>query len=434
MKSLSLQTAEPDSVTEQLLIRKESLLLLWLSQLLVQSSDSMSLIAIMWSVYKLTGSPLDMGTLGFFQKLPIVLLGLPLGTIVDRVTKKNILVAADLLCAVLMACIPLLAFGAGPNIIFLYLVVFVVGALAILARTAIYALVPSIARREKYQQANSFLRLAEQVAMLIGPGFAALVSSLISPESVLYVIAVSYGLAALCLARISITESPRSSPSPNPSTLFADLHGALNFMCHRRVLLLILIASIFSNALALPLNVAIPILSDREFHAGASGFGLIASAIGSGMIFASLVLMRAKQPSDKRIRGIFIAILVSGLAYIGIGTCQTLNVALMFAAIVGICVGITNTLIPTEMQDHVPPSMLGKAVAVLFVSASLSGALGMLAFGPIITVVGPNYVVQGAGFLIAAFSLALCCKAPTDSLERSFEIGSADVSGKARTK
>lgn len=378
---------------------------LWLSQLVAQSGDSMSLIAVMWLVYKLTGSPLEMGVLGFVQRLPIVVLGLPLGVLIDRVKRKPTLIGANVVRCILIVSIPFLTYLGRFSIPYLYVVIFVVEGLGVLVRTTVNSFVPSIVDRKDYQSANSLLSLTGQVGLLLGPGLAAFFNSLTSAENTLYAVAATFGASALLLTRIQAHETLNSAHLARPVILLTDLREALRCICHTRAVLLIILVAIVSNALAQPLSVVIPILSDQVWHAGASGYGLVFSSIGAGMIAVSLILALVKQRSDRRISYIFLAILVSGASFVGLGASHTLSYALIFAGLAGVCYGTTQTLIPTELQDLVPADKLGKVFAIVFVSAGMSGAAGMLAIGPLTTFLDPGHIMQAAGFLLIAFSL-----------------------------
>src|SRR5438552_887983 len=75
---------------------------LWLGQLVSSLGDTLNYIALVVYVYQLTGSGFDLSKLSLFQIIPILLIAPVAGVIIDRYPRKSVLIAADLVRALLI--------------------------------------------------------------------------------------------------------------------------------------------------------------------------------------------------------------------------------------------------------------------------------------------------------------------------------------------
>src|SRR5512145_3528153 len=82
--------------------------LLFAGQTISQIGDSLNKVALLWFVYELTGSALKMTVVGLLQTLPPLLLGPLIGVYLDRNKKKPVMIAVDVIRAIVVMLIPLL--------------------------------------------------------------------------------------------------------------------------------------------------------------------------------------------------------------------------------------------------------------------------------------------------------------------------------------
>src|SRR6478735_8418222 len=82
--------------------------LVWSGQLISQIGDGISKLALLWFVYAITGSPLKTSIIALLQTIPPIVLGPVIGVYVDRLPKKVLLIASDVLRALLIGLIPCL--------------------------------------------------------------------------------------------------------------------------------------------------------------------------------------------------------------------------------------------------------------------------------------------------------------------------------------
>jgi MFS transporter, DHA3 family, macrolide efflux protein len=98
--------ASPSRPSPLAVLRNPAFTLLWIAQLISVAGSALTALAASILVYRLTGSALSVGLMLMATALPSLLIGLVAGVFVDRYDRKRIMIAADLIRAALIACIP----------------------------------------------------------------------------------------------------------------------------------------------------------------------------------------------------------------------------------------------------------------------------------------------------------------------------------------
>ena len=170
------------------------------------------------AVFARTDSTIAVSVLWAFVALPTVVLGPLAGAIADRHSRRAVMVTADLTSAlVLLACVPIEL--AGYRMAAVYSSVFVVNVLATFHRPASEALLPDLASEANIGRANSGLRMATRLAMIIGPVAASVLTTSGSFLLVLCVDSASFATSALLLATISARPGPAGGAATHRSGL-----------------------------------------------------------------------------------------------------------------------------------------------------------------------------------------------------------------------
>jgi len=166
----------------------------------------------------------ELGLLGTVGFLPFLLIGLAVGVWVDRLRRRPILIAADLVRAVLLATIPI-AFVLGVLSIWqLFAVAFLVGICDVFFAVAYDAYVPGLVGRDRLVEANSKVEASRSATQVAGPGVAGFLIGLIGAPMAIMVDAVSYLVSGALLARIHRDEADPPRPeAPEPGRRMANL-------------------------------------------------------------------------------------------------------------------------------------------------------------------------------------------------------------------
>lgn len=138
--------------------------------------------------------------------LPWVVIGLPAGAWVDRLPRRNIMIAADLVSFAAFASVPVAAWFGVLTVAQLLTVALVGGVGAVFFKTAYRAFIPALLNRDDLLEANAKLSGSEQVTNVAGPGAAGLLAQVAGAATGVLANAVSFAVSALCLSRLHVRE------------------------------------------------------------------------------------------------------------------------------------------------------------------------------------------------------------------------------------
>ena len=161
--------------------------------------------------------------------LPWLLIGLPAGAWVDRLPRRAVMVACDLIAVALYASVPLAASAGVLTIGQLLAVGLLGGAAGVLFTTAYQAYLPSLLPREQLVEGNAKMQGSAAAARLGGPGLAGLVAQALGVITALLFNAASFLVSCVCLIAIR-TPVPRPPRAPCRQTIRADIAEGVRFV------------------------------------------------------------------------------------------------------------------------------------------------------------------------------------------------------------
>ena len=156
----------------------------------------MTYVAFPVLVYSLSGSPLLTSLVAALEAIPYLMFGLPAGALADRFNRKRVMVAVDVINAVVLASIPVASWFGALTVPHLLVAAFVVPALFVFFDAADFGALPTLVGRDRIASANSALWSTSTVVETVVPLAAAASFAVISPASLIAVDAVSYVASA----------------------------------------------------------------------------------------------------------------------------------------------------------------------------------------------------------------------------------------------
>lgn len=358
-------------------------------------------IALTVDVFDRTGSGSWVSALLIAEFLPIVLVGLLLGPLVDRLSRRGILIGSDLIRAAVFAALPFA--GSATAIVAL---AGMAGIATGLFRPAVYAGMPNLVSDEDLPSANSLLQTADNLAWMIGPVAGGALLAAQGPDLAYWLNAASFVLSATLLARIGAVRL--QSGSVESRGHWHDLGDGFRAVLRSRVLLLVLVVwnvVLIGNA---AVNVAEVVLAKVSLDAGDLGFGILVGASGLGLTLGSF----AAAPLLERIglrRSYGGAIALMGIGF-GVGAVAP-SLPLAVAGVVVAAFGngaavVCNSLL---VQRAAPDEVRGRVFTVIMSSNYALLGIGMAVAGPLVDAFGARWLWGGASvaFLAAALTAAV---------------------------
>jgi DHA3 family macrolide efflux protein-like MFS transporter len=355
--------------------RNRSFSLMWTGQLISTIGSALTSLAASIYVYHVTNSALSVGLMLMATAAPTILVGLIAGVFVDRYDRKKIMIAADLIRAVLVCSLPfLLPLSIG----WLYVIVALSSAVGQFFEPAYESLLPEIASDQELAAANSFIAISSFGATAVG--FAA--SGLIGSQNVniaFWLDAVSFLLSAFCIFLIKFPKLA-AQEATTVKVVLRNLRAGAKFLINSPMLRSLFLVSIplfvsfgLANSLLLP-------FAKNALHATESQYGLQEGLTSIGFVVGSLLMARLTE----RLReGQWIAISIIGMALAGIG--YSLMVSIPIAIGIQVASGLLNA--PSSVgrrlivQRNTPREMRGRVNSAFAVSRDVMFLFGMAAAG-----------------------------------------------------
>ena len=359
----------------------------WAARAISVAGDRISMLALPTvAILILQASPAQVGLLNAAGTFAWPALGLFAGVWVDRLRRRQIMVATDLLRAALLASIPLLFALGHLSLLQLLLVTALVGGMTVFFDLASTAHVPSLVPRDGWADANAKLEVAQQAVATGAPGLAGLLITLVSAPFAIIVDAISFLLSGILIAATDAHEP--ALPVKPRRRLWNEAAEGVRVLLRDRALVRITLAAAISNV-GILMSLALQLLFlYRVMRLPAVVVG-VCFAVGS---LASLVGALDNRRIMNRLgihRTLVLSTFIEGIAYILIPAGMVLPVIpLLLGALVisGFFNTTWNVSVITFRQTRIPPQLMGRVGAAgrvigygaLPVGSLLGGLLGQI--------------------------------------------------------
>lgn len=387
------------------LVKTKNFGFLFAGQTISQIGDSLNKVALLWFVYELTGSALKMTIVGLLQTLPPLLFGPLIGVYLDRVRKKPVMIGVDLLRTLMVLLIPLLYATGGLTLDRLYILVFATAIFSTVFGPALTSAVPLIVPKDRLVAANALLQTTTNVGLLVGPAASGLGIALIGAQNVLYVDAATFFISALCLFPIRMSETfdhMRTAGKGLTEGIASDLLVGFRFVFveQKTVLLLMLTATLYSVGIS-AFVFLLPVFAKDVLGVGPIQLGWLWSALGVGMLLASLGLTSLTQGDVPwRLRLISCTLAVGGCAVGALGFLNAPVAAGILIAVIGGSTAMFTPLVWTMLQELTPTHLLGRVFTSFATGGMASSMAGMAAFGWAADTIGPAASLGGISLIL----------------------------------
>jgi len=369
----------------------------------------MQTIAEAWLIYRLTGSSVLLGLLGFVGQIPIFLLSPIGGLAADRWPRQRVVITtqvASMLLGFTLAALALTGRIRVWEIIMLATLLGVVNAFDVPARQSFLI---EMVGREDLLNAIALNSSMFNGARVAGPAVAGLLVARIGEGWCFFVNGVSYiaVLAGLLMMRIENSLVAHDGSSP-----IEKLREGFRFVRHARPIRTLLILLGVVSFMALPFSVLMPIFADRILHGGASAYGNLMGAVGLGAMFGALSLAMRQE-----LRGLGKIVAYSA---IGLGASLTLFGAsrwfwasFVALTLAGLTMMMQFTSINTLIQAMVPDQLRGRVMSLYSMMFLGMAPLGSLVAGALADRIGAPVTVALGGLASLAGGIVFARKWPS---------------------
>jgi MFS family permease len=377
--------------------------LLFLGQALSVVGDRITPVALAFAVLEI-GSATDLGLIFAVGALPFTVFALAGGVLADRVGRRQVMVAADLMRTLVQGTTAAVLLAGVAEIWMLVVLSALYGIGSASFAPALNGLIPQTVAPEHLQEANALLALTRSVANVTGPALAGVIVALVGSGEAIAVDAATFAVSAACLVRLP---GVASAPGPAEVGVLAQIRAGWREVASRTWLWRGLLAMSAYHVFVLPaVYVLGPVLADRDLD-GASSWAFIVAAFGVGSIVGNVIALRApvRRPILVAACALVLgstqaAIIGSGLGTLGIGALE---------ALAGVAVALFFTFWDMSLQEQVPAAAVARVSSYDFAVSVGLMPLGLALAGPIADALGLERtlrVMSAMGVLVALGWLA----------------------------
>jgi MFS family permease len=380
-----------------LLDRAHSFRLLFFATLGSSFGTLFALLALAVDVKDRTDSGVWVSALMVGQFLPSVAVGLFAGPFIDRLPRKSLMVASDLVRAAIFCALPFVGSPAA-----IVVLASIAGFATGFFRPAVYAGLPNLVEERDLPAANSLLQAVENVSWTIAPPIAGLIVAAWGPHAAYWINAVSFLISAALI--LGIRPRLLQAAASISRGHWRDLADGMRFVVESRPLLTVLVAWTIATAGIALLDVGEPFLAKDTFNAGDFGYGLMFGSIGLGLALGSFgVGLSVERRSMGSVYGGTIALAALGYGLAAIS--PSVWVAAACCVIAGIGNGGANVCNALLVQRGAPDHIRGRAFTVIMSVNYVFFGIGFLVAGFMNDAVGPRWVWATAAFFLGVAAL-----------------------------
>jgi hypothetical protein len=382
--------------------------------------------ALFWTVLEQTGSAVHVSLLYSALVVPILVLTIPVGVLVDRIGPRGPLLWSSVAAALVVGAAGVLAAGSGLDFgVALALSIaegtffgcFAIPAQVVAGRVVDPRLLPS---------AVGLSALPSGIGAIAGGAAGGLTLEIAGPAPTFFLAAI--GLAIGVLAIVGLPSLPGLETSARRMAV-GELRDAVNWIRQSRVGLAIVALGAAAGFLVISRFALFPSLARDLLDAGPTGLGLLSAGAGVGTLVGAMTTSPLGQRL-RRGRTLLLALAIAGAGLAGLGVVPILSVAVALAGIVALAALVYQLTGATLLQVLAPPGMRGRVLAVSDVvrlglvppgsvlATSLVGGLGVT-----------GVLIAYGGLTLGAVLVAIVTCRPLLALETDDRAAAAALAG-----
>jgi MFS family permease len=389
----------------------------------------MQSVAQSWLVYRLTGSTILLGLVGFCGQIPVFLLAPIGGMVADRVRRHRVILATQItmmLLAFVLAALTLTGTVRVAYVIALAAALGVANAFDIPARQSFLV---EMVGRENLVNAIALNSSMVNGARIVGPALAGITVAAIGEGWCFVANGVSF--LAVIAGLLAMRDLPAARTEPSKSSPLADIAEGFAYVGKTAPVRALLLLLGLVSLMGVPYVTLMPAIAHRVLHRGADGVGILMGATGIGALLGALTLA-AKDGLQGLGRWVMGAAALFGASLIAFSFSRSFWVSFALLVPTGYGFMVQMAASNTLVQSMSPDAMRGRVMAVYSMMFMGMAPFGALLAGALAARVGPARTVGLGGACTVVGALAFAAAWPRLRAEaREIVVGLRERDGEA---
>jgi MFS family permease len=342
--------------------------ILWIGQMVSQLGDRMAYISIPLFIASLQGSSLQLGIAYALENAPVLIIGLVGGVFIDRLRVRWLMIASDVVRALLFLGLAAAATGDFTSdrtgqVLVVFAVAFLVGGLTNLFETSLMTVIPDVVEPKFLARANGRISATINVGNIAGPALAGLLVAATSSFTLVFFIdSLTFVVSAASLVMVGRIDTERL---PSTNTFRSDLVTGLRYVWNEVRLRATTIAIATANLVVGFIEATFVLLAAREELVGASEdwqLGVLYSVFGLGAIAGSVAAPRVAHLIGLG-KTTVVGMITFPLAFILFVNTPFSLLGLLYLFIAFVMLMLINVPIVTIRQMYTPAILRGRVIA-----------------------------------------------------------------------
>ncbi len=380
--------------------------------------QQMTLVAVPFQVYLLTGSSLMVGVTSMVALVPLIVFGLLGGAIADAMDRRRLLLVTSIGSAVTSALLAAQALlPGGGNLVLLWILTAAVSGFTAVNSPTRYAVIPALVGPAGVPAANALAMTVRQVGVVVGPLLAGLLIGLGSLFVTYAIDALGFLVAVLLLRGLPALPPGTATGPLRIAAVVRGVWDGFAFLRTQPVLLMTFVVDVIAMLFAWP-QAVFPELSATRFAESPNSLGWLFAGISIGALGMGLTSGWVSKV-DRQGAVVLASIVVWGLAIIGFGVAPTLWLAVLCLAVAGAGDMVSAVLRASMLQLAAPEHMRGRMQGVFIVVVTGGPRLGDLRAGAMASAASVSVAMVSGGVLVAVAMVVVALAVPSFWLFRA---------------
>jgi MFS transporter, DHA1 family, staphyloferrin A biosynthesis exporter len=360
--------------------------------LVSQSGEWMTLVALNWAVLEFTDSALYLGLINACRMVPAFLLSVPAGVLADRSDRRKLLILLQAGIMLPTFCVGYLLAADSPFWL-LAVVVTLRSVLMAVVTPVRNSLVPNLVPENQVASAVAVDSAVRNLSRILGPAIAGTLLAVMEVADVFWISACSI-VAVLLSLFVVHPESNRDAVSNN---IKADIQEAAVYVKNSPSVQSLLILAVVPMVFAFPYTAMMPLFAEDLLQLGPEGLGILLSVAAAGALVGSAWLSLGSETEEAG-KWLVCSIIGFGLFLLLFMIAETLVTAAVTMFLVGLASAIYRTMSRVTLQTRVPDRLRGRILSIALMDRGLM-PLGAILIGAVAEWAGALWagVVMGGG-------------------------------------
>lgn len=361
-------------------LKHRDFLYYWLGMCVSTTGTWMQNTAQPWLAYQLTNSPFLLSLVSALQFTPMLLFSLFAGVLIDKVSKKKLLIFTQSASLAVTLVLAVLVWTGKVQYWHILITATALGIVNTLDMPARQAFIVEMTGKEDLMNAIALNSAVFNMSRIVGPAVAGIVMGVYGVAACFLANSISFGavLVSLLFIKPIATERP---PLKNEN-VFKNISDGLIYIYRHEILFFTLLILAVVGTFASNFNVLVPVYAIQVLNLQETGFGFLMSFLGVGSFFGAMLIASLSAAGPKKLVLYFVPLLI-GVLLIGTGYTNAFLTAGLFLAVTGFFFVVYMSSSNSTLQLNSSNEYRGRVMSVYTLTFAGSTPLGNLFAGAV---------------------------------------------------